>query len=311
MCDIYIEVCLHRNNWICFCSKHAKFVLHCSPSQTTGPWIWQTTGSGQTLGRTPPPHPLRGKHLFQTGLEPFGTLRQMQKAQCLAQVCSAGELHWVAGRQPASGEQLEKLRLSYWHAGPGTQFCPETAVNRQPIAQQSGAGFSRRMLMRCNLLLSASCGRRFPSLLQQSDRPGSSLTAQLEIHLNHGEVTTVWITQLMQISAMMNLFGKTSAGCHLGVRWPLTDRPGEDEAQNAYSCRCVSSLFTPGWSVLVPKWQSTGKRYKHPLGLSWSAARHTGHSADPCKTTCEDTWTISWNMNQCLTATSCDDIFFF
>lgn len=94
-------------------------------------------------------------------------------------------------RQRASGEQLEKLRLSYWHAGPGTQLCPETAVKQQPIAQQSGACFLRRMLMRCNLLLSAPCGQRFPSLRHQSDSPGSSLTGQLEIHLNHTEVKTL------------------------------------------------------------------------------------------------------------------------
>lgn len=52
------------------------------------------------------PHPPRGKHLFQTGLEPFGTLRQMQKAQCLAQVCSGEELQaasqrWAVGEAPA------------------------------------------------------------------------------------------------------------------------------------------------------------------------------------------------------------------
>lgn len=76
--------------------------------------------------------------------------------------------------QRASSYQLGRLRLSYWHAGAGTRSCPETAVNQQPIAQQSGAGFLGRMLMCCNLLLSASCSQLLHPSLCQSDSPGIS-----------------------------------------------------------------------------------------------------------------------------------------
>lgn len=74
------------------------------------------------------------------------------------------ELAHIAGggsRQRASDQQLEKLRLSYWHAGPSTHFCPETAVNQSPIATQSGACSCRRMLMCCNLPLPAFCSQQF------------------------------------------------------------------------------------------------------------------------------------------------------
>lgn len=98
---------------------------------------------------------------FRWGWEkvpPFVKLLKCKKSHSLARVWSRKELGRVAGggsRQRASGQQLGKLRLSYWHAGTGSRFCLETAVNQQPIAQQSGACFFRRMLMCCNLLFSA------------------------------------------------------------------------------------------------------------------------------------------------------------
>lgn len=151
----------------------AKFFLHCSPCQTTEPSKWQTPGSYQTLGGTPSPSPPPPRQTsVSCGVRTF----RKTKTNVGCSVLDAGVV--LSRRRPASGEQLEMLRLSYCHAGPGSGFSPETAGKQQPIAQQSDACFFPRMLMLGNLLLSAWCGQRFPSPHQVTAQAPPSLVTK-------------------------------------------------------------------------------------------------------------------------------------
>lgn len=51
---------------------------------------------------------------------------------------------WAEGQLTAG----EYAGPSYWNSGVGLHSCPETAVNQQPMASQSGTGFCQGMLIR-------------------------------------------------------------------------------------------------------------------------------------------------------------------